>query len=438
MKCLLLNSPIYGKRSEAEETYLPPLGLGYIATHLQEADIDVEIIDCVKARFGIKEIHSLLKGKVPDFIGINIFTQNYDIVKSIVENCPVSSTFIIGGQVVKSIYSEILQWNVKNKLVLVIGEGELILPSILSGKCEEAPIFVDHDKRVYVVNQNSKYFPTDLTSVHLNRAFLCEEIVVNHYEQKEAAIITSRGCMYNCAFCGGARSLNHDITIRQRKPQDVASEIKEIMVSHPDVVCIRVLDDLFLRDAGNMINAINIFNGFKNLNWRGMAHVLSFIRSFDLLDSLKDSGCRELFLGIESGSERIRKHINKVGTVDQILTVVTAILKAGIDVKGYFIYGFPTETEEDFDATYQLAASLKKISINTRGSFRSSVFQFRPYHGTQLYKEIMESGQKIDSITSNPSISNIKGRSQFNFESGNYSLVSDEVLNNFILETQQL
>lgn len=438
MKCILLNSPIYGERSEAEETYLPPLGLGYIASHLHEAGIDVEIIDCVNARLGINEIHNLFREKEPEFIGINIFTQNYDIVKNIIENCPVSCTIIIGGQVVKSIYREILQWSVKNELVLIIGEGELILPSILSRRCEEAPVFNGNGKLVYIVDQKSKYFPSDLSFVRLNRAFLHEEIISNHYRQKEAAIITSRGCMYNCAFCGGARSLNHDITIRQRNPKDVMNEISEILELHPDVTCIRVLDDLFLRNAGNMTDAINIFNNFKNLNWRGMAHVLSFMKSFHLLGPLMDSGCRELFLGIESGSERIRKYINKVGSIEQIITVVTAILQAGIDVKGYFIYGFPNETQEDFEATYRLAVKLKKISSNTYGSFRSSVFQFRPYHGTQLYNEIIGSGRKIDAFTINPSINNIKGRSQFNFESGNYSLVSYEVLNRFISNTQQL
>jgi len=134
MKCLLLNSPIYRERSEAKEDYLPPLGLGYIATHLSDSGIDVGIIDCVKERYGVNEIFELITQQQPEFIGINIFTQNYKIVKEIIENCPVEATLIIGGQVVKSIYNEILQWDVKKSLVIVIGEGELLMPTILNGK----------------------------------------------------------------------------------------------------------------------------------------------------------------------------------------------------------------------------------------------------------------------------------------------------------------
>jgi radical SAM superfamily enzyme YgiQ (UPF0313 family) len=169
-----------------------------------------------------------------------------------------------------------------------------------------------------------------------------------------------------------------------------------------------------------------------------MAHALSFVKSLDMMDDLKESGCRELFIGIESGSERIREKIHKEGTVDHVISVVSAILNAGIDVKGYFMYGFPSETIEDFDMTYSLAAELKKISANTQGNFRCSVFQFRPYHGTQLYAEILGSGRDIDSINANESLNLLHRRSQFNFQSGNYSEADIETLNRYILKTQKL
>lgn len=438
MNCTLLNSPIYWERSVNEETYLPPLGLGYIATHLKGAGINVDIVDCVKLRYGVREIHNLLMEKDPEYIGINIFTQNCEIVRSIVENCPNTGTIFIGGQVVKSIYREIIQWQVSNELILIIGEGELILPSIISGECQESPLLNEKNKTVYVVNQNSKYYPADLSKVYLDRSFLFNETITNHYGQQEAAVIASRGCIYNCAFCGGARELNQDISVRRRKLHDIVYEIKEIIALYPEVASIRVLDDLFLRNEETIIEATEIFNGFKNLYWRGMAHVLSFEKALYLLDVLKSSGCRELFIGIESGSDRIRKYINKAGTIDQVYNIVTAILTAGIDVKGYFIYGFPSETQIDCQATYKLAMELNKISLHTQGAFRTSVFQFRPYHGTRLYKDIIANGQKIDSIVSNPSISSMQNRTQFNFQSGNYSMISEDELNDFIIKTQRL
>ena len=75
----------------------------------------------------------------------------------------------------------------------------------------------------------------------------------------------------------------------------------------PSVQSIRVLDDLFLRDFNSVNNAISIFSEFPNMHWRGMAHVVSLKNSLENLHNLRISGCQELFLGIESGSEKIRK-----------------------------------------------------------------------------------------------------------------------------------
>jgi radical SAM superfamily enzyme YgiQ (UPF0313 family) len=440
MKGLLLNSPIYEIRSNVEEEYLPPLGLGYIATHLMASGIDVEIIDCVKERFGVEEIFDLLRRERPEYIGINVFTQNYEIVKKIVENCPVTARIIIGGQVIKYIYSEVLKWNIKNELILIIGEGELLLPAILNGSCCEAPVSDVPGKTVYRVNKNSNYFPRDLSFVHFDRTLLKGSVVTNHYYEKESSIITSRGCMYNCTFCGGSRNLNRDVAIRYRNIGDVDCEIREIITAHPEVVSIRVLDDLFLRNGTSINNAIEMFRNYTTISWRGMAHVLTFVTSkmLDTLQQLKISGCRELFIGIESGSERMRKKINKPGTVEQVIKVITAILQEGIDVKGYFMYGFLNETVADANATYALASRLKDIAQNTKAKFRVSVFQFRPYHGTQLYNEIVESGQTIHPIRSNDTLNIVSGRSQFNFQSGNYSEIEDNILSKYILDTQNL
>lgn len=438
MRCLLINSPLYRERSSEKEDYLPPLGLGYIATHVKKAGIEVSILDCIKERLGINEILAILQKQQPDFIGINIFTQNYEIVRDIVENLHINASVIIGGQVVKSIFSDILQWNVDNRLLIVIGEGELIIPALINGECCEHPYAVCGKNQVYKVDKNSSYFPSNLSKSFLDRSFFKSYTTINHYGDNEAAIVTSRGCMYNCAFCGGAHDLNNDITIRYRRPDDIESELRDIVSDNPTITSIRVLDDLFLRDMHSIKEACTLFEKFDNLSWRAMAHVLSFTNTYHFLPALRQSGCRELFLGIESGSPAMRARINKLGTVKQVETVVTEILKCGIDVKGYFIYGFPDETLSDAIATYELALRLAKISNTLRGNFRTSVFQFRPYHGTQLYEEILQSGKKIPPIECNSALNIFSGRSQFNFQSGNYSKIEDNVLNNFIVNTQLL
>lgn len=437
-KFILFNSPIFWDATKEKEQYLSPLGLGYIATYLEKAGIDVTIVDCVKERKSVNDIVDFINKTHTDYIGINIFTQNYEMVKYIIESITITCDCFIGGQVVKSIYLDILWWNTQNRLNIIIGEGEFIIPALVSGRCKQIPEQENDQKVVYRVNKNSEYFPKDISNIFLNRKYLGNEIIYNHYGEKEIAIITSRGCAFDCAFCGGAKSLNKDITTRIRTEESVITEIREILSAYPDIQSIRVLDDLFLRNGKSIDMTNNIFLKFPHLSWRGMVHVLSLAKDVEKVKKLRRGRCRELFIGIESGSESVRRKINKLGTIDDIITVSKAILGSGIDLKGYFIYGFPGETKEDFQKTYELASKIKEISTNTTGTFRTSVFQFRPYHGTQLYNEIVKSTGIIHECEFNQSISKFEGRSQFNFDFGNYSKEKDEILNQYIIKTQEL
>lgn len=437
-KFLLLNSPIFWDSIKEKEQYLSPLGLGYIATYLEKAGIGVELIDCVKERKAVLDIVALINEAHPDYVGINIFTQNYDMVKYIIENIDTKCECFVGGQAVKSIFQDILQWKVKNRLNIIIGEGEFIIPEIALGRCRQQPEKENNNKFVFRVNKDSQYFPVEISNIFLNRKYLGNEIIVNHYGEREIAIITSRGCTFDCAFCGGAKSLNKDVPTRIRTEGSVIKEIRDILSVYPDIQSVRILDDLFLRNSKGIDMANNIFSQFPQLSWRGMVHVLSLVGTIDKVKNLRNGNCKELFIGIETGSESIRAKINKLGKPDDIVRVSEEILQNGIDLKGYFIYGFPKETKEDFQKTFELASKLKEISLKTPGAFRTSVFQFRPYHGTQLYNEIVEEKGIIHGCRFNEAISLFNGRSQFNFDFGNYSMESDELLNEYIIKTQEL
>jgi anaerobic magnesium-protoporphyrin IX monomethyl ester cyclase len=203
------------------------------------------------------------------------------------------------------------------------------------------------------------------------------------------------------------------------------------------------LDDLFLKNAANVKRAIDIFKDLK-LSWRSMAHVQTFrgVPEEDII-ALRQSGCTELFIGIESGSPKVLKSINKTSNVEVIKSNVSMLLKHGINVKGYFIYGFPKETVEDFEQTYSLARFFKDVSLENGTSFRTSVFQFRPYHGTELYHSLeTEYGDttfsKVSTIEPNGELSDMVGRIQFNFHSGNYSYEHIDVVQKYIYDTTNL
>jgi anaerobic magnesium-protoporphyrin IX monomethyl ester cyclase len=162
--------------------------------------------------------------------------------------------------------------------------------------------------------------------------------------------------------------------------------------------------------------------------------------SDEQLHALKRSGCSELFIGIESGSPTILRAIHKTHDIGKIEQNLGNVLRAGINLKGYFIYGFPDETADDMEATYRLAERLMNAAAKTEARFRTSVFQYRPYHGTEIFHDLERAGiaTQVMSVEPDPALSAMVGRLQFNFHSGNYSSTTDELVRDYIYRTIDL
>ncbi len=304
---LIINSPLFREKvNEYDEDSLPPLGLGYIATDLLS----------------------------------NGMTEG--------------TNFIIGGLSTKSLWKTIFSWDTSCSVDVVIGEGDFVVSAIVQGKPLDI-IYQEGDKRVILVSTSSPYFPCDISNISLNRSFFVNQPLKHALGFNEVSIVTSRGCMYNCAFCSAARSLNTETPIRERSVLSVANEVSILQETYKGLNSIRVLDDLFLRNSKSVDRAVRIFENIP-VTWRSMAHVLLF---YNLNDSqlleLRRSGCIEIFVGIESGSPRILKKIHKTSNIELIKRTIKRLFDVGISVKGYFIFGFDTETLKDMEMSYELA-----------------------------------------------------------------------------------
>lgn len=432
---LIINSPLFRDKVDGyDEDSLPPLGLGYIATDLLSNGITVELLDAVEANTPLDTLLAVIHQRRPHYVALNVFTTNLHLVRELVESIDGGVRFIIGGLATKNLYQTILRWNISCPVDIVIGEGDFVVSAIVQGKHLDI-IFQDGNKRVITVSVTSPYFPHDISNIPLDRSFFVNQPLRHALGFNEVSIVTSRGCMYNCAFCSAARSLNRETPIRERNAQSIASEVKMLCELYQDVHSVRVLDDLFLRNIGSVERAVCMFKHVP-VTWRAMAHVLSFYKLNDAqLLELKRSGCMEVFIGIESGSPRILKMIHKTSDVDLIKRTIERLFRTGISVKGYFIFGFETEKIEDMQMTYDLARQLKESSVKNHTNFRTSVFQFRPYHGTELYHGMISKGRIIDEVVYSGDLSTNIGRKQFNFTSGNFSEASDEDLRKFITKT---
>lgn len=432
---VLFNSPIYRYHRDDGETYLPPLGQGYIITNLKRHGISAALIDCAYNRLSISQIIDIINcGDFPN-IGFNIFSINMLLVKEILLGITRNVKIYIGGKAIEHLWKEVLTWNLKYPITFIIGEAECIFPALILQRCKDIPFFDNGVHKAYLVDKNSCYYPFNLDCIDIDRALFKDRNILNHYGRYEACIVASRGCIYNCAFCGGATSVNPGITARVRGNDSLVREIKSILDFSPEVSSIRFLDDLFLRDRKSVVDACRLFFSFPQLHWRCMAHVNTFVHNLDLIAEMKSSRCDEVFIGIESGSPDVRLRIHKNGTPKNIIRVIQKLLTEGIDVKGYFMCGFPGETEDQLQETLDFATKLSKIAMVTESHFRPVVFQFRPYHGTELFNQLVQSGVNINYIRQE-NFENSK--QQYNFSAGNFSKVSDEVLKNYIDQISRL
>ena len=433
---LIINSPLFREATCAlDEDYLPSIGLGILAQAARSRKIHVEFIDAIYQKQGVAEIVRAIEDGHCDAVGLNIFTVNQHLVREIVEKVNRKVTFILGGLSTRELLPAIRAWNTQNQVHVVFGDGEKVFPELVLSKAT-----VHRNIEFHEIDKHSSYYVSDISGVFPARDVFANEPYRNMHGLMEACIVTSRGCIYNCAFCAAASSLNQSFTIREASVESVKADIGAIVISHPEVQCIRVLDDLYLKNKLSIGRATRTFGEFR-LKWRAMAHVASIKQvSDDDLRKLQHSGCIELFVGIESGSPRVLRRIHKTSDTNLIREQMRRLFSAGINVKGYFIFGFPDETSDDMDATLRLALELQEDAIPTSAKFRTSVFQFRPYHGTELFHFIEKNGIGLGEKDArfDAELSESIGRPQYNFESGNYSLVPVDLLRNYIAQTARL
>lgn len=432
LNIVFFNSPIYKDTTDDGENYLPPLGQGYIVTQLNKCGIKAGLIDCVNERMGVEDIASLINESTVSNVAFNVFSVNLSLVRLIVEHVRRNVNWFFGGKAMNSLWPIMTKWNWNDQNVIyTIGECELIYSDLLLNQCKESPLFQCKNQRVYLVDKNSVYYPNNLDLIELDRRLFENRKILNHYGYLESCLIASRGCIFNCAFCGGSQYANSNITVRGRTSNSIVSEINSIIDLSPDVESIRILDDLFLKNRTSIIQALKIFQHFPQLHWRCMGHISSLKCNTDLFPSLKEYGCQELFIGIESGAPRIRKMIHKEGSVQEIEDIIKQLLEIGIDVKGYFICGFPSESKTEMLDTVNLAKKIKHIAENTPGTFRTTAFQFRPYHGTELYDKLINCGKNIGNYRISPESSS---KLQFSYLSDNYSCADESFVTECIRE----
>lgn len=401
---LLINSPLrpdYDENPKDDYDVLPPLGVATLATHAKEYGHTVGVLDAEHYGLGVKEITSGINTHLaPRVVGINVLTPARVSALELAKGLNADVPLVIGGAHATALPEETLREfsTVHANTLLIRGEAEVALTQLLNGdRFESIPGLW------YLEGENVRYsdpHPQSVASqdiLPLDHNFLANDPSVDSATGLlETRQLTSRGCPFDCTYCAGSRT-TLQLPVRNHGLSAITEELSTLFHEH-GAMGIRFIDDLFIsseKRARAVLSAIEQA-GLPLLYWdaTGRANILSRF-SNETLDFLRDHRAHEIAIGIESGSERLRKKIRKQVSREEIFQAVRALVARNIHVKGYFIVGLPSETKTETAETFRLATELLQESD---GLFRASIFAFRPYPGTTEWNELVQKGFAVKDL----------------------------------------
>jgi len=408
---ILLISPHYTILKNHYKNLTPPLGLAYVAAILEKEKYNVKILDVAaedfeneipvgdkSIKYGLcfEEIEKRIKRFSPHIVGVSCSLSNqFDSVKDIcriVKSINEDIITIIGGEHPSALPEESL----KNKFVdfIIIGEGEKttlqLIKCIEQGK-EVSKIdgvaFKEKDKVIvkpktkFIENLDELTFPARHLLPMEKYFKMSLPQGLTYRKTPNTSMITSRGCSANCVFCATTNFWGNKH--RARSPESVLSEI-EYLVKTYGIKEIQFIDDNLTLDKER---AIRIFKGMKKfgLSWSTPQGIAAWTLDEELLKEMKESGCYEVTLAIESGDQHVlNKIIGKPGNLDAIRDLVKEMKRLKIMTKGFFVIGLPGETKKQILKTFRFASELNLDA--------ASFFLATPLPGTRLLKICEERG----------------------------------------------
>ena len=363
----------------------PPLGILYICSHLRKQGLSAEVFDSTFS--SRQELFELLRQGPPSIIGIYANLMTRPNVIEILRVARESGWQTIVGGPEPSAY--VPKYLAAGADVIVIGEGEITLeelvPALQSHAVEklhqiDGIAFQAPDGSVMRTKPREQIKDIDTQpwpareSIDMARYV---EVWRQHHGMGSVSLITARGCPYHCRWC------SHEVfgkTHRRRKPVSVVDEL-EWLINRYQPQMAWMADDVFTIHHGWL------FQYAAELKRRALKLPFECISRADRLnpqvvETLAEMGCFRVWIGSESGSQRILDAMERGVTVEQVQSGVALCRSAGIQTGMFLMWGYEGEELSDIEATVE---HVKKTDPDI---FFTTVAY--PIKGTPYFSEVAE------------------------------------------------
>lgn len=321
----------------------------------------------------------------PDILGISVLTPKVPSASKIcrIAKSISSKVIVVLGGHHPTIFPEEMLKNADVDFV-VRGEGEITFSELAEnfsrGKTNFSQIsglsFIQDSK---VVNTADRELVSNLDSL----PFPARDALVDletYTPTQLSMIMASRGCPFKCGFCASRNLWGR--RVRFRSIDNVLAEIKELRDKY-GVKNITLMDDSFTLKKEQVKKFCHgLLGEHLDITWSCLTRV--DIVSDDIIALMKKSGCRKVDIGIESGNQRVLDLIFKDITLSRVREAVKILRRNRIFWSGFFMIGFPTETEKEIFDTLDFLRELRPDWAN--------ISIFTPYPGTPLYELAREKG----------------------------------------------
>ena len=378
-----------------------PLGLAFLSSAVRDI-AEVTIKDFIKEDLSkVSALEAVLEQGDYDLVGFKTLHANYMLVKRYLDMMKQQFphiTTVVGGPQASIMRSEMLELYQDTVDFVISGEGEISfrklclvlqqhhfkpetippealsdisgLSAIADGQVINNPIELCDDIGQYRIDWDvlgpDTYPP--LPHAAFARRFPVTSISV------------SRGCPYHCTFCAAFKIFGRRVRYRSA---DVVLDEMEYLIGKYRFKEFQVIDDNFSFDKRYVMEFCQkLLDRKLDILWSLPNGTRLDNLDDEMLDIMKRSGLYSLSVGIESGSERILKLMRKKLDLPRVPERLALIKRHGIEMAGFFIMGYHTETAEEILQTIQFALS---IPLD-----RAQFMLFHPYPGTEAYEQVKD------------------------------------------------
>jgi len=359
-----------------------PLGILAISAYLEREGFVTEVFDATFESLG--SFQRLVQEKKPPVVGVYVNMMTKFACMKMIRIARETGAFVIVGGPEPAYYAEDFLENAVD--AVVVGEGEVTVREILERRRAGETNMRDIAGVVYrgeegrvVRNRHRDLLPEldalpqpDRSKIDLRRYVAAWR---NRHSYSSLSVVTMRGCPYACKWC------SHGVygeSYRRRSPALVVDELETLRAAYnPDAFWFA--DDVFT------INHPWFFEFQRELRRRDVRIRYECITRADRMNeeivlALRDTGCTRVWIGSESGSQKILDAMARRVTTGQIRTMTTLAQRHGIEVGMFLMLGYRGETRKDIEETVRHVRHACPDIVLTTVAY--------PIKGTAYYNEI--------------------------------------------------